>query len=358
MGGYAARPANSLRGRRPSIPRAASHCEVVTAAGLAASAAKQVGGEQQPEAMHEERAPVVAPRPPYTLTGLLRPHWRGRKMGWLHTTGTWYAAAAAYVLLAWKLPSPVPLTASEVGLRAVVALASCANIWISDGYHNGDRRGGDAYSPETELFWLRLDYVGISSVLTSLLWLWSSNFGWVGRLRATAVAGGAATALIALLSGTTVPQKAGCAPPPARRTSALSLTATRPAPERAVAESAPFARARRGGGDRLLRAAARCPLRARRHLAVKLIMAMQFVGLLGYLCWFAVLSAPAACLWNTIVFWVYAPGLILYVLKKPQCQTFGFHEYFHSSVIAGHVVSMALDLRNVMLPCARGFCSL
>ena len=64
-----------------------------------------------------------------------------------------------------------------------VALASCANIWISDGYHNGDRRGGDAYSPETELFWLRLDYVGISSVLTSLLWLWSSNFGWVGRLR-------------------------------------------------------------------------------------------------------------------------------------------------------------------------------
>jgi len=246
---------------------------------------------------------VVAPRPPYTLTGLLRPHWRGRKMGWLHTTGTWYAAAAAYVLLAWKLPSPVPLTASEVGLRAVVALASCANIWISDGYHNGDRRGGDAYSPETELFWLRLDYVGISSVLTSLLWLWSSNFGWVGRLRATAVAGGAATALIALLSGTTVPQKAG-------------------------------------------------------HLAVKLIMAMQFVGLLGYLCWFAVLSAPAACLWNTIVFWVYAPGLILYVLKKPQCQTFGFHEYFHSSVIAGHVVSMALDLRNVMLPCARGFCSL
>ena len=67
-------------------------------------------------------------------------------------------------------------------------------------------------------------------------------------------------------------------------------------------------------------------------------------------------SAPCAVL-NAGIFWIYAPGLILYVLKKPQSQTFGFHEIFHTSVLAGHVASMALDLRDIALPCARGFCS-
>ena len=37
-------------------------------------------------------------------------------------------------------------------------------------------------------------------------------------------------------------------------------------------------------------------------------------------------------------------------------QVFGFHEYFHTSVIAGHVASMGFDLRNIMMPCARGLC--
>ena len=243
-------------------------------------------------------------RPPYTLTGLRRPEWRGRKMGWLHRTRAWYLICIAYVLLAWQLPTPTPLTGFELSLRVSAAVASSANIWISDGYHNGDQRAlatqrAKAYSREAELFWLRLDYVGISSVLTSLLWLWSANTGWVARLRATGVVSGLCTALIAVLSCTVVPRRMG-------------------------------------------------------HRSVKCIMALQFVVLLGYLCWFAVLSAPAACLWNTIVFWIYAPGLILYVLKKPQSPTFGFHEWFHTSVLVGHLSSMALDLRSVVSPWARG----
>ena len=59
------------------------------------------------------------------------------------------------------------------------------------------------------------------------------------------------------------------------------------------------------------------------------------------------------CRVNRVIFGIYAPGLFLYVLKKPKSQFFGFHEYFHTSVIAGHIASMLFDLRDVMAPCAR-----
>jgi len=252
-------------------------------------------------------AAPASERPPYVLTGLPRPQWRGRMMGWAHSTKAWYVLALAYVLAAWRLPSPTPLGAGGLALRVVAAAASSANIRISDGYHNADERAAagvsDALAPQTETFWLRWDYVGISSVLTSLLWLWSSNFGWVGQLRAVAIAGGVSTALVALISATVVPRKVG-------------------------------------------------------HTSVKLIMAVQFVALLGYLCVKCVTSCPANCMYNAGLFWVYAPGLILYVLKKPKSPTFGFHEMFHTSVLAGHVASMALDLRDIAMPCARGVCGI
>jgi len=221
-------------------------------------------------------------------------------MGWAHSTKTWYILVLVYVLAAWRLPAATPIGISGLLLRVVAAAASSANIWISDGYHNADRRGEAALTPEVETFWLRNDYVGISSVLTSLLWLWSNNFGWGGRLRAVGVAGGVSTALVALIAGTVVPRKLG-------------------------------------------------------HTSVKIIMAIQFVVLLGYLC---ACATPAACMSNAIIFWIYAPGLILYVLKKPKNQTFGFHEWFHSSVIAGHIASMIFDLRNIVSPCAAGLCGL
>ena len=136
------------------------------------------------------------------------------------------------------------------------------------------------------------------------------------------------------------------------------------------------------------------------HTAVKLVLATQFVGLLGYLVKIAAAGAcrvsfppssassasrlrpfppraserspPHECLpltvrhaflsavhasmgaqVNGIIFAVYAPGLLLYVLKWPKSSYFGFHEWFHTSVLAGHVVSMACDLRDIVTPCAR-----
>lgn len=196
-------------------------------------------------------AAPASERPPYVLTGLPRPQWRGRMMGWAHSTKAWYVLALAYVLAAWRLPSPTPLGAGGLALRVVAAAASSANIRISDGYHNADERAAagvsDALAPQTETFWLRWDYVGISSVLTSLLWLWSSNFGWVGQLRAVAIAGGVSTALVALISATVVPRKVG-------------------------------------------------------HTSVKLIMAVQFVALLGYLCVKCVTSCPANCSERALAF--------------------------------------------------------
>ncbi len=133
-----------------------------------------------------------------------------------------------------------------------------ANVYISDGYHNADRRGGDAYTRDAELNWLRCDYVGISAVLTSLLWLWSANVCWGCGLRGVALASGVATFAIAAIARWVVPRKSG-------------------------------------------------------HLACKLIMAVQFVGLLGYLVSLLAVWAPVACERNGAIFWIYAPGLLLYV---------------------------------------------
>ena len=50
-----------------------------------------------------------------------------------------------------------------------------------------------------------------------------------------------------------------------------------------------------------------------------------------------------------LIFALYAPGLVFYVLKKPKSDRFGFHEYFHASVLLGHMSSMLLDLREVVI---------
>ena len=59
---------------------------------------------------------------------------------------------------------------------------------------------------------------------------------------------------------------------------------------------------------------------------------------------------------NALIFALYAPGLVFYVLKKPKSDRFGFHEYFHTSVLAGHVTSMIFDLLDILSPCCRGVC--
>ena len=120
-------------------------------------------------------------------------------MGWLHTTRVWYLICIVYFIACCKIPTKFPLTSSELVLRLLASLASSANVLISDGYHNGDKRGAAAYTAEAETTWLRWDYVGISSVLTTLLWLWSANIGMCGRLPAVGVASGVCTALVGAL---------------------------------------------------------------------------------------------------------------------------------------------------------------
>ena len=56
---------------------------------------------------------------------------------------------------------------------------------------------------------------------------------------------------------------------------------------------------------------------------------------------------------SKLIFATYAPGLLLYVLKQPKSSVFGFHEYFHTSVIMGHVASIYFDLHDIASPCAR-----
>ena len=123
-------------------------------------------------------------------------------MGWLHRTRVWYLLAVSYVVLAVRV-SPVPMSPLNVALRVMAAIATSANIFISDGYHNGDMRGerrngwggrgrSEAYDPVVERRWLKWDYIGISAILTTQYWLWASNFGWVKSLEAGAWLSGVA----------------------------------------------------------------------------------------------------------------------------------------------------------------------
>ena len=241
----------------------------------------------QPESESEVGKPLepATPgmRPPYVLTGYPRPMWRGRMMQWLHYSRAWYMLSALYVLFAWF---PRTLSPFELSLRAVVGLASSANVLISNGYHNPDKRGAHALTPAVETTWLKWDYIGISSVLTSQLWLWSANFGWAASLSLVSIAGGLSTALVAALAAFVVPRKLG-------------------------------------------------------HSLVKAVMGVQFVGFLGYMCALAtvlgVITGPSAK--AVAIFWVYAPGLIFYVLKRPRSPIFGFHELFHTSVSASLTIS-------------------
>jgi len=256
-----------------------------------------------PDAAAVDTADMLAPtdRHPYVLSGLERPTWRGAAMGWMHRTRTWYVLVSLYVgLAAWlgRASADLPLTATQLAIRVFVAAASSANVFISDRYHNADQRGKRALTSEAETLWLRCDYLGISMVLTSLMWLWSSNVAWVGSLRVSSALCGLATLALSVVSRLVVPRKAG-------------------------------------------------------HTAAKLIMAVQFVGFLGHLAITVVRAAPAKCAVNSIIFFIYMPGLLLYAIKWPKRSDFGFHEWFHSSVLLGHVSSMICDLRDIAMPCAR-----
>ncbi|KAJ8609881.1 hypothetical protein CTAYLR_007511 [Chrysophaeum taylorii] len=224
-------------------------------------------------------------RPPYALSGLPRPKLRGAVMGYLHKSKSWYLLACAYLTAAF-LMLPRPVQALDIFLRLGLVGASSASVAISDGYHNPDRRSDGQVEGREELFWLRLDYISISAMLSTNLLLWAANLGWVGLLPFSAAATTASTAAVVAASLVLVPRRTG-------------------------------------------------------HVFVKLTMAFQFVCLLGYLVICAITSPTPAC---SSVYFCYLPGFILYATKWPKHKTFGYHEIFHSSVLLGHMASMGFDL--------------
>mmetsp|Transcript_5248 Transcript_5248/g.7391 ORF Transcript_5248/g.7391 Transcript_5248/m.7391 type:complete len:292 (+) Transcript_5248:71-946(+) len=224
-------------------------------------------------------------RPPYALSGLPRPKLRGAVMGYLHRTKLWYFLAFGYVIAACSLLSVTDNTIFAPLLRIFAASASSASVLISDGYHNPDLRGGSVEASE-ELFWLRWDYVSISLILSTNLWLWSANIGFT-----TLLAFGAALSLLS--------------------TFAVSYASLKIVPRR------------------------------KGHIFVKLTLAFQFVALLGFLVSKTITTPLWLC---SAIYFCYLPGFLLYATKRPRNKIWGYHEYFHSSVLLGHLVSMSFDL--------------
>ena len=73
-------------------------------------------------------------------------------------------------------------------------------------------------------------------------------------------------------------------------------------------------------------------------------MGLQYFGPLAYLA-VATPAAGGALALCLAVYATYGTGLALWALRLPKSQVFGYHELFHMSVVAGHVVSMAFDLK-------------
>ena len=215
-------------------------------------------------------------------------------------------------------------------IRVLIAAAFSANVLISDGYHNPDRRGGDALSADAELVWLRCDYIGISAVLTANYLLWASNLRWTNGLGLGGAASAAATALVTLLSATVVPRQAGhlavkviMGPQFSVLLTYLVRPRARPpahAPPARVPPASAAARRRRPHAQ-----SARAPASSGPHAVVERLRGER-----------PDLRAVRA-------------GAVFYVLKKPKSDRFGFHEYFHASVLLGHMSSMLLDLREVVI---------
>ena len=179
-----------------------------------------------------------------------------------------------------------------MGLRVLAASVTSINIFVSNGYHNLDRRDEDALTPEAELAWLRWDYFVISWILTYNLWLWASQLGWRWN-HCVNIASGLCTGAVGGFA----------------RIATLSATSLG-------------------------------------HLGAVSTMGFQFFAPLAYL--LVVGGSGLAFSLCLTVFLTYGVGLLLWILRFPRSDTFGYHELFHVSVIAGHLVSMACDLRAIL----------
>jgi predicted membrane channel-forming protein YqfA (hemolysin III family) len=182
-----------------------------------------------------------------------------------------------------------PAVRTQHYLRLLVGLSTTLNILFSDRYHNSDHwAGGKSVQKRRmdEIFWLRLDFIGISFVLSSTFALWSAHFGWESPLDD--------------LSGAN-----------------------------ALATAAAFCLFERGSASVI------------GVLIIKATMGVQFVFFFGRMVLMA-LSTP--CSVHTCIWFTYGIGFCAYVTHLPRTgPTWGSHDVFHVFVILGHLVSMACD---------------
>ena len=140
-----------------------------------------------------------------------------------------------------------------------------------------------------------LKFLSILRTQKSVYWLWGSNFGWSAS-HFMNVASGGATAVVGLGSrlATTEPTHFG-------------------------------------------------------HLLAVGTMALQYFIPAVYL---AIRTPPIGMVLGLClcVFLTYGVGLALWAFRFPKSEVFGYHEWFHVSVIAGHLASMACDLRYMLAP--------
>lgn len=227
--------------------------------------------------------------------GVLRPRLRGLLMTWL--IKPWCVLALvhwSYSLLymqRWELPV----------LRACNWLSTTANIFISDRYHNSDRVPKP--SLELELFWLRWDFAGIATLLATTFALWSAHFGWHGHLSTLTVVCSVCAAAVFVLA------------------------------------FAVFERGARRGASA-----------ASAEASIKVLLGVQFVLCFGYMVHEALMTQD--CGLYTTIWFVYLPGVVLYVLQWPEDGAdLGAHDIFHVCVVCGHLLSAWFDLANLRDAC-------
>ena len=260
--------------------------------------------------------PPAASRDPYYRNGEVRTLWRGNLMHYL--LPLWPLLICIY----WALPLFGQTDVVEhmlhdelVPIRVAVGLATLANIFLSDKFHNGDRRG-EALAQEIR--WLRLDFIGISAVLTSTFALWSAHFGWRPPFAILAGVCTGATVVVAVVSFglfETDPERT-CAHDPA----GVHATKAQPGPRTHAAT-----------------------------MAIKATLGLQFLVAFGYMMYDAL---PSPCAPYLLIWFVYLPGFCAYVLQWPADvpqNRVGGHDVFHLFVVAGHVASMVCDVLQVRL---------
>jgi len=251
-------------------------------------------------------ATTPKPRPPYFRDGKPRPVLRGRIMQVL--LWPWPLTLLVHLVITNYL---FPRTEMVIP-RALTALATTANVVLSDIYHNGDTRG---HTVADEIRWLRCDFVGISAVLSATFALWSAHFRWADPYPQLTAAMACATVLVAIVAFALFETDSAftCFRDPQH---------ARPGPRTQLGET-----------------------------LIKALLGAQFCFGFGVgMVWRAL---GTACAPYTAIWFTYVPGFVAYVIDRPaDGRWWGAHDLFHVCVIAGHVVSAVCDAVDLVTECA------